>query len=213
MIPRLGMILPIMGMKRTSLQVGLADALFTPVQQRVLALLFAQPDRRFQSAELIRLANSGTGAVHRQLGRLADAGLLTVTRSGNQKHYQANRDAPVFSELHGLIVKTVGVVEPLRAALSELAPQIRAAFVYGSSAKGTARAGSDIDVMVVSDSLRYSDVYDVLAPVERTLARAVNPTVLTTSEWRTKRRRADSFVARLVKQPRLFVFGSADDLE
>lgn len=209
------MIIPIMGIARKSPapRVGLANALFTPVQQRVLALLFGQPDRRFQSAELIKLANSGTGAVHRQLGRLADAGLVNVTRAGNQKHYQANRDAPVFSELHGLIVKTVGVVEPLRATLSEFAPKIRAAFIYGSSARGTAAAHSDVDLMVVSDSLRYSDVYEVIAPVERILARAVNPTVLTTSEWRTKRKRADSFVARIVRQPRLFVLGSANDLD
>ncbi|MGQ0639387.1 MAG: nucleotidyltransferase domain-containing protein [Gemmatimonadaceae bacterium] len=192
---------------------GLADALFTPVQQRVLGLLFAQPERRFQSAELIKLADSGTGAVHRQLGRLADAGLVTVTRTGNQKHYQANRDAPVFRELHGLILKTVGIVEPLRAALADLAPRIRAAFVYGSSAKGTARARSDIDVIVVSDSLQYADIYGALGPTERILARAVNPTVLTTSDWRAKKRRVDSFVARVVRQPRLFVLGTARDLE
>ncbi len=81
---------------------GLADALLTPVQQRVLGVLFGQPDRTYQSAELIRLARSGTGAVHRQLSRLEAAGLLTATRVGNQKHYQARRDSPVFAELHGL---------------------------------------------------------------------------------------------------------------
>jgi hypothetical protein len=87
----------------------LGAVLFTPVQQRVLGLLFGQPDRRFQSGELIRLAASGPGAVHRFLTRLADSGLNTVERVGNQKHYQANRDSPVFEELHGLIVKTSGL--------------------------------------------------------------------------------------------------------
>ncbi len=202
-----------MGTNRQSRQAGVADALFTPVQQRVLALLFAQPDRRFQSSELIRLAHSGTGAVHRQLGRLADTGLVSVTRSGNQKHYQANRGSAVFAELHGLVLKTVGVVEPLRDALSALAPRIRAAFVYGSSAKGTDGATSDIDLMVISDSARYHDVYEALQPVESILARPVNPTVLTPTEWRRKRKRADSLAARVVKQPLLFVIGSDDDLE
>jgi predicted nucleotidyltransferase len=201
-----------MGNDKLAPPIGLADALFTPVQQRVLGLLFAQPDRRFQSAELIKLADSGTGAVHRQLGRLADAGLVTVTRSGNQKHYQANRNASVFAELHGLVIKTIGIVEPLRSALSPLAAHVHAAFVYGSSAKGSARENSDIDVMVISDALRYPDVYEALAPVERALARPVNPTVMTTSEWRRKRRRGDSFSARLTRQPLLFVLGSANDL-
>src|SRR3954462_4006023 len=93
---------------------AIAAALFTPVQQRILGFLFGQPHRRFQSAELIRLAGSGTGAVHRLLQRLAATGLVAVTRDGNQKYYQAEKESPVFSELHGLIVKTVGVVEPLR---------------------------------------------------------------------------------------------------
>lgn len=209
----MGMIIPRMGTIKPPKAIGVADALFTPVQQRVLALLFAQPDRRFQSAEIIRLADSGTGAVHRQLGRLADAGLVKVTRTGNQKHYQANRDAAVFAELHGLVLKTIGIVEPLRAAMSDVASRVRAAFVYGSSAKGSARANSDIDLMVISDSLRYPDVYEVLAPVERALGRAVNPAVMTATEWRSKRKRADSFVARLTKQPLLFVIGSANELE
>ena len=101
------MIVPKMG-------TSLASALFTPVQRRVLALLFGQPQRRFQSAELIRLARSGTGATHRQLQRLASSGLVLVTKEGNQKYYQANRESPIFPELHGLILKTVGIVEPIQ---------------------------------------------------------------------------------------------------
>ena len=106
-LPVSGTIIPNMGIEQTP-STGLADVLFSPVQQRVLALLVGQPGRSFQSAEVIALAGSGTGAVHRQLVRLAESRLVTVTRVGNQKHYQANRDSPVFSELHGLVVKTMG---------------------------------------------------------------------------------------------------------
>ena len=207
------MILPIMGTASPRLRMGLAQALFTPVQQRVLALLFGQPDRRYQSGELIRLAKSGTGAVHRQLARLADAGLVAVTRNGNQKYYQASRESPVFEELHSLITKTVGLAEPLRHALAPDASKIRAAFIYGSAARGTDRARSDIDLMVVSDSLSYPDVYDLLQPVEVILARPVNPTVMTSAEWRKKRAATGSFVDRIASRPRLFIIGSPDDLE
>ncbi|MGH8623554.1 MAG: nucleotidyltransferase domain-containing protein [Burkholderiales bacterium] len=191
---------------------GLADALFSPVQQRVLGLLFGQPQRRFQSAEVIRLARSGTGAVHRFLTQLAAVGLITVTRSGNQKHYQANRASPVFPELHRLIVKTVGVVGPLRQALAPKASKIHAAFVYGSVAKRTETAGSDIDLMVITDVLTYPDVFQAVQSAERLLARPVNPTVMTLVEWRTKRARGGSFAARVAQRPRLFVIGSDDDL-
>jgi predicted nucleotidyltransferase len=214
-VPKSGMIVPEMGSRRRKLPTrsGLAGALFTPVQQRVLGLLFGQPDRRYQSAELIRLARGGVGAVHRQLARLASSGLVTVTRTGNQKHYQANRDAPVFEDLHGLVSKTVGVAEPLRSALAPLARAIRSAFVYGSVAKGTDRAQSDIDLMVISDSLTYPEIFQAAQDAEAVLGRSVNPTVMTPDQWRAKRSRADSFVAKIASQARVFVIGGDDDLK
>jgi predicted nucleotidyltransferase len=205
------MIIPSMG-TNTQPSRGVADALFSPVQQRVLGLLYGQPQRRFQSAELIRLAGSGTGATHRLLTRLADAGLVIVSRSGNQKHYQANRQSPVFTELHRLVVKTVGIVDPVRRALAPFAKQIVAAFVYGSVAKRTETAASDIDLMVISDSVSYADLFKTLQATERVLARPVNPNVMTRAEWRAKRNQAGSFVSRMAARPRLFLIGSDDDL-
>ena len=212
-LPKSGMIIPEMGRQpRSTRRAGLAGALFTPVQQRVLGLLFGQPDRRYQSAELIRLARGGVGAVHRQFGRLASSGLVNVTRSGNQKHYQANRDSPLFEDLHGLVLKTVGLAEPLRRALAPMAKAIRAAFVYGSVAKGSDKASSDIDLIVISDTLAYPDVFEAVQAAEARLARPVNPTVMTAAQWRAKRARSDSFVARLATQPRIFLIGSDDAL-
>lgn len=210
--PKSGMIVPELGTTRSRPRTGLADALFTRGQQRVLGLLFGQPDRRFQSAELIRLARGGVGAVHRQLARLVASGLVEVVQVGNQKHYQARRDSAVFSELHGLIVKTVGVAEPLRNALQPFAKLIHAAFVYGSVASGADKASSDIDLLVVSDSLTYPEVFEALQGAESALGRRINPTVLTRSQWRTKQARKDSFVAKRTRQPRLYLIGSDDDL-
>lgn len=215
-IPNSGIIIPEMGTTAKprvdpTPTGGLPGALFTPVQQVVLGLLFGQPDRRFQSGELIRLADSGTGAVHRVLTRLADAGLVSVDRVGNQKYYQANRASPVFDELRGLIVKTSGLLGPFRAALAPLADRICAAFVYGSIAKGTDRAASDIDVMVVSDDLDYAELFSALQPVESALARTISPNLMSMAEWRRKRKQA-GFAARIAGQPRLFVLGTDDDL-
>lgn len=190
----------------------LAAVLFTPVQQRVLGLLFGQPQRRFQSAELIRLAGSGTGAAHRLLTKLEAAGLVTVERIGNQKHYQANVSSPVFAELAGIVRKTVGLVAPLQAALAPLAEKIAAAFVYGSIAKGTDTAASDIDVMVVADDLEYGTLFAALQEAEAALARPVSPNLMSRDEWRRKRSETGGFVARIAQQPRLFVLGSDDGL-
>jgi predicted nucleotidyltransferase len=191
---------------------SLASALFTPVQQRVLGLLYGQPERRFQTGELLRLAKSGTGAVHRQLGRLAATGLVTVTSIGNQKLYQANHASPVFRELHGLVTKTVGVAEPLRRALGPLRDRIVAAFVYGSVAQERDRADSDIDLLVLSDSVRHEELYAALADAERELDRSIDLRLMTPDAWRSKRAVDDSFVARVAQLPRWMVIGTDDDL-
>lgn len=191
---------------------GLADALFSPVQQRVLALFFGQPDRSFRSSEVIALAGSGTGAVHRQLVSLAESGLVTVTRVGNQKHYQANRDSPIFHELHGLVVKTIGLLDPLERALAPYEDRIQAAFVYGSIAQGTDTARSDVDLMVISDDLTYADLYGALQDAEAALQRPVHVSLATSAEWKRKLAEGNPFATKIQAQPRIPLFGSQDDL-
>lgn len=191
---------------------GIGNALFTPVQQRVLGLLFGQPGRRFQSAELIRLVHSGSGAAQRVLKRLADAALVDVSRIGNQKHYQANRSSPVFHELQRLVVKTSGVAEPLARALHPFKGRITAAFVYGSVASGAANAASHVDVLVIGESIAYADLFRAFARAERVLSRKVNPNVMTAVEWREKRATPGTFAARIAKRPRIWLIGSDDDL-
>ena len=138
---------------------GVADALFAKVQQRVLGVLFGNPGRSFYANEVIALAGSGTGAVQRELGKLEAAGLVVVTRVGNQKHYQANPDSPVFAELRALALKTFALTDVLRGVLAPLAKDIQAAFVYGSIARGSDTSESDIDLMVLSDRLTYADLF------------------------------------------------------
>ncbi len=207
------MIIPNMGNSPAVSPSGLADALFDAVQQRVLAFLFGQPERRFQSAELIRRVGRGTGAAHRQLRRLAESGLVKVEAIGSQKFYQANDASPIFAELHGLVAKTVGIVGPLRESLAPLGARVRAAAVFGSTVRAGDRASSDVDLLVVGRALRYDQLYDALQRAERALARPVNPMLLSAAEWRRKRAQHGSLVSRLVPASLLFVVGTADDLE
>ena len=191
---------------------GLADALFTRTQQRVLGVLFGQPDRSFYASELIRTAGTGSGAAQRELARLENSGLVVGRRIGHQKHYQANPASPLFEELRNIVVKTVGLAEPLREALKPLSSAIRAAFVYGSVAKAVDRSGSDIDLMVISDSLTYGEVFAALDRVARSVGRQVNPTVYTVAEFSKRTREENAFVTRVLEQPKVWVLGSEHDL-
>lgn len=203
---------PVATRRGVSENISLADALFTGTQQRVLGLLFGQPRRSYYATEIIGLAGGGSGAVQRELARLAQSGLVTVRAIGNQKHYQANPESPLFAELSGIAQKTVGLAEPLRDALHPLAPQILAAFVYGSIAKRQDVAASDIDLMVISDSLSYGDVFAIVETVSTRLGRSVNPTILTRKELAKRVKADNAFVSRIISQPKIWLIGGEDDL-
>src|SRR5215213_10434381 len=198
-MPKSGMIAPILGASTGShkpRRKSLADALFTKTQQRVLGALFGHPERSFYASELIRDAGTGSGAAQRELAKLEESGLIVARRIGHQKHYQANAASPLFSELRNIMLKTVGLAEPLRDALKPLSKAIRAAFVYGSVAKATDQSSSDIDLMLISDRLTYGEVFGALERVTRTAGRKINPTVYTGAEFSKRAQTENAFVTR-----------------
>jgi len=190
-------------------QTSLAHTLFSRAQLRVLGVLFGEPNRSFRVTDVIRLANSGAGAVQRELKKLAAAKLIELKPD---KTYQANSASPIFRELKSIIRKTVGLLDPLRDALAPVRSKISFAFVYGSIAKGTDTAKSDIDVMIVGSGVSYSDVFLNLERAERELRRPVNPTILTDEEWVKRLSQRSSFLNNVIQQPKLFIIGNDDDL-
>src|SRR5712692_247580 len=192
--------------------ISLSNALFSKVQQRVLALIFGHPERSFYTSEIVRSVQSGTGAVERELSRLQRSGLVSVERIGNQKHYRANHDSPIFAELQSLVVKTVGLAEPIRKSLEPYADKIKTAFIYGSVAKGTDTARSDIDLMVIGDELSYSELYTAAQSAEDELLRKINPLFLSFKDWQRKASDRGSVVSQISSSPKIFIIGSEKDL-
>ena len=193
------------------LPTSVADALFTTTRQRLLVLLFGQPARSFFATELIALTGSGSGAVQRELKRLTSSGLVYVTQVGRQKHYRANPESPVFAELRGLVIKTVAVAQPVREALEPLAGRVSLALVYGSAARGSDTASSDIDLLLVSDRLTLEEVYTALIPVESQLNRSIHLTLYTSKEYADRRAAGSGFLASVLGGDRLVLIGGADE--
>ncbi|TAK79138.1 MAG: transcriptional regulator [Gammaproteobacteria bacterium] len=188
-----------------------SDILFSKARQRVLGLLYSQPDRSFHTNEIIRLTHTGTGAIQRELEKLSKVGILTVKQYGNQKHYQANSAMPFFSELRGMVLKTFGLADILRQALKPIASQIYVAFIYGSIAKQEDTAHSDIDLMLVSDNLTYAELFQLLENAEAHLGRSINPTFYSPTEWARKLKEGNHFLTQIIKQPKIFLIGTEDD--
>lgn len=191
---------------------GLASALFSGTRQRVLGLLFGQPARSFYASEVIQRVDSGSGAVQRELANLVQSGLVTVRPVGNQKHFQANSASPIFAELCSIVQKTIGLADPLREALAPLAGRIAAAFVYGSVAKQSDTASSDIDLMILGDDLTYGDVFGALESASAALGRAVNPTLLSRADFAKRVTNQESFLTRVLQQPKVWIIGGEDVL-
>jgi len=196
--------------QRAGLGISITDALFTRTQQRVLAELFGNTSRSYYASEIIARAQIGSGAVQRELARLEASGLISSERIGNQKHYRANERSPVFAPLRELVVRTSGLADVLRAALAPLAERITSAFVFGSIARNEDSASSDVDLLVVSDTVTFADLFEVLDDAARTLGREVNPTVYSPRELAALRRRKNAFVERVMEQPRIWICGDED---
>ncbi|MCU7934908.1 MAG: nucleotidyltransferase domain-containing protein [Candidatus Thiodiazotropha sp. (ex Dulcina madagascariensis)] len=193
------------------LPTSIGDALFTKSQQRVLSLLYGKPGKSFYTNEIVRWADMGRGTIRRELERLTSVNLLVASRVGNQLHYQANTDNPIYAELLNIVRKTFGVADVIREALRPLDSGIELGFVYGSMAKATDAKSSDIDLMLVGDRLTYGDIVDLLMPVEESLQRPVNPTIYTPMDFRSKMREGSGFLIRVMEQPKLMIKGVIDD--
>ena len=186
---------------------SIATALFSDSQTRILRWLFGQPERGFHLNELLRLTGLGSASLQRELNKLVDAGLVRSERVGNLRTFQADAKSPVFDELAGLTRKTLGAQPMLREALAPLAPKIDTAFIYGSVAKGTETAKSDVDVMLVGRKMLLNEVLELLLPLEPQLGRRINTSLLTPAEFKRRRAEHDSFVNRVLSQPTLPLIG------
>lgn len=217
-MPNLGIIMPSMGMpihsppQKSASVGGLGGVLFTNTQQRVLAFLFGQPERSYFANELIHLTGAGSGAVQRELKRLSESGLITSQMRGNQRHFQANPQSPIFQELTQIVQKTFGLALPIREALAPYQEAIRCAFIFGSIAKKQDTVASDVDLFVISDSLSYADLVNQLLGTEVRLGRGINTTIYTEADVRQRLMDGNAFLSRVLEQPKIWIIGNESDI-
>lgn len=190
---------------------ALGDILFGQTRGRVLALLYGTPDRAFFVREIARATDTSVGNVQRELETLAGVGLIDRSTIGRQVFYTANRNQPIFEELRSLVAKTSGIFHLLGSALAPLASQISSAFVYGSIARGDDTAQSDVDLMVIGD-LTLDELLAQLAPAERVLGRAINPTLYSLKEFQTKVQAGNHFLDSVMRSKKVILIGEDDEL-
>lgn len=189
----------------------LSSVLFTDYRRKVLDLLLLQPDAQYHLREIARLTGTQPGTLARELAKLVAAGVLLKVPVGNQVHYRANRECPIFTELSSILRKTSGLAETLAAALLPLAEQVELAFVFGSMASGTARTDSDIDLLIIGE-LGFAEAVAALYPLQAQLAREINPKVYRHAEWQQLLAEQGAFIRNVLSKPRMLVLGTEQQL-
>ena len=193
------------------LSTGGAEGLFGKTRLAVLTLFFTHPDREFYLRQITKVVKTGQGAVHRELIRLAASGILIRTKKGGQVFYQVNQLCPFFAELKTLLIKTSGVADVLRQALAQVADKIKIAFIYGSIARNSEQAQSDVDLAVIGD-ISFGEVVSALAQAQDTLTREINPVVYSEREFRGEKAH-NHFTIILKDTEKIFLIGSTDEFE
>ncbi len=151
------------------------------------------------------------GTVHRELKRLAGAGILIRSGRGQRQHYRANKDCPVFEELKSLMLKTAGLADELREALAPLAGKIEFAAVYGSLARGTAAADSDVDLLIVGE-VNELELHRRISRAENKLSRSVNYSLLDPGEFHSRRKETGGFLDRIIKGKLILLVGNYEKI-
>lgn len=184
----------------------LSTLLFGGYRGRVLGLLLLHPEQTYHVREIARLTDASAGTLHKELDKLAQAGLLLREKIGNQLHYSANRYSPIFEELASILRKTSGLADVLREALLAVDGQISLAFIFGSVANASEHAGSDVDVLLIGD-LGFGDAVRALHATQETILREINPVVMSAAEFRRRLAADDDFLSDILSKEKIFLKG------
>jgi len=208
-VPVWGTIVPIMS--TSSLDEPLSTTLFSKTRLAVLSLLLSHADEAYYLRQIARSVGGGIGSLQRELNKLAQAGIILRMVRGKQVYYQANSQCPVFPELKSLIVKTTGVTEVIKSALTSLTNHIKVAFIYGSVARMQERKKSDVDLMIIGD-VTFAEVVSALDQAQQHIGREINPTVYPPSEFQLKLSKENHFITALMREAKLFLIGNQREL-
>ncbi len=189
---------------------SVVDALMPPVRQRVLGLTLGTPDRWWFLSELAETLGTSPSSLQREIDSLTAAAILVMRREGRRTYYRANENNAIYQELRGIVRKTMGIPQEIRASIAPIDRRISVALLYGSVARGEERADSDVDVLVVADDLTLEELYRRLAPVEKRLRRKVNPTLYTRDEFRRRRRAKNAFLENILSGDHIILTGGID---
>jgi uncharacterized protein len=193
-------------------QSSLLAPLFAPTLQGVLGAVLLRPERQWYLSDLAAHLSLRPSSLQRVLAELTTAGILLRRADKSRVYYRQDPSCPILPELTQILVKTVGIADPLRAALTPFGAKIRVAFIHGSVAEGREHSQSDVDLFMVGDAAN-AQLAASLRPVEERLGREISFTRYTAEELKAKIAASNHFVMSILEKKRIFLIGGRDELE
>lgn len=188
-----------------------SDALFPKIRQRIIGLLFANPDKWTYQAEVAKELHVTQSSIQLELKRLMASSILENEVSGNRVYFRPNKNCLIFDELSGIALKTWGLVDLVRESLRPFDKKLDIAFIFGSIARSEEHSASDVDLMLIG-KLTLTEISQALNPLEKKLNREVNPHVMTVEEAHEMLRSPSHFFSTVVNGPKIILVRNNHEL-
>lgn len=188
----------------------LSEILSSRARAEIFRLLFGGLENELHIREIQRRSGLNDSTIRQELRKLLRLDLVQDRKDSNRIYYRANKDNPLYQEIHNLVVKTSGLVDILRVALRD--EHIQIAFIFGSIARGEQKGRSDVDLMVIGD-LGLRALAKLLSGASEKIGREINPHLFQRDEFRKRVKASEHFISNVLNSPRTFVIGSEDDLK
>jgi len=170
------------------------------VQGDLLALVYLNPDEEYSITKVAHRIGASVKAVHQEVTRLVEAGLLADRKLGTSRLVRSVQDSLLTRPLTDLLAVTYGPLPVLTRSLAGLVGVDRA-FIYGSwAARYNGELGpvpGDVDVLVIGD-VDPDDLDERAREAEATLRREVNVRRVRPATWE---KQDDPFVATVRSRP------------
>ena len=180
------------------------------IRRDLLALFFTNKYQKFYLRELERTLRYSAGSIRRELLKFQKDGLFITEKQGNLLYYRLNLKHPLFKELESIIAKTIGIEARLKLVLSSIT-KIKSAFIYGSYAKNTDNATSDIDLFIKGNP-DENKLIEKINKLEKELKREINYNIYSRVDFEKKKKQKDSFIVDVLESKKIFLIGDNNDL-
>jgi len=188
----------------------LAEILSSNIRAEIFRNLFGIEKLSLHLREIERRTGFAVGTVQQEIKKLQRLDIITRIKDGNRINYKANTNHPLYPEIRNLVLKTSGLADVLKDALSA-ETKIKIAFVFGSFARKEEKAESDVDLMVIGD-IGLRKLTGLLMEASEKLGREINPYRLTEIEFIKRKKEKDHFLQQVLESPKIFITGTEDEL-